>query len=133
MECAQVRVVTDCSPSLDDLENLLLNVQSFYFFILLIYLFFGIVLIFLGATLELLNSLARNQTTDQPVIFLLELIGNDVCSGHPDFDHMTTVPEFRKNILAVLQKLDTMLPKGSHVAIMGLAKGMLLIGRGLRL
>jgi acyloxyacyl hydrolase len=73
---------------------------------------------------DLLSSLARNQTTDQPVIFLLELIGNDVCSGHHDFDHMTTVPEFRKNILAALQVLDTMLPKGSHVAMMGLAKGV---------
>lgn len=84
----------------------------------------------LGPVADLISSLSRNQTTDQPVIFLLELIGNDVCSGHHDFNHMTTVPEFRKNILTALQKLDTMLPKGSHVAMMGLAKGALICCSG---
>lgn len=39
---------------------------------------------------------------------------------------MTTVPEFRRNILAALRQLDTILPKGSHVVTVGLANGLVL-------
>lgn len=66
------------------------------------------------------------QTLDHPVFLVLELIGNDVCSPHHDFDHFTTVADFEKNILAILEYLDTILPAGSHVLTMGLAQGSVL-------
>lgn len=38
----------------------------------------------------------------------------------------TTVSEFKKNVLAALAVLDTTLPKGSHVAFLGLVDGRVL-------
>ncbi|GAM17791.1 hypothetical protein SAMD00019534_009660 [Acytostelium subglobosum LB1] len=74
----------------------------------------------------LAQTIARNQETDAPVLLFLELIGNDVCSSHHDFDHMTTVDEFTTNTLTTLQYLDTVLPSGSHVVFVGLADGRVL-------
>jgi len=78
------------------------------------------------ATIDLMSSIARNQSTDYPALVLLELIGNDVCSGHHTCDACTTVADCTKNILAVLNQLDLILPAGSHVAMMGLANGSIL-------
>lgn len=39
---------------------------------------------------------------------------------------MTTVEEFRKNVLEALNYLDTVLPTGSHVVFIGLANGLVL-------
>jgi len=44
-------------------------------------------------------ALRRNSTIDFPLIINFELIGNDVCNGHPNFESMTTPEEFRENIL----------------------------------
>ncbi|KAJ8302428.1 hypothetical protein KUTeg_018824 [Tegillarca granosa] len=72
----------------------------------------------------IVKSLYRNITTDYPLIIFLALIGNDVCNGHPDtFAHMTTPEEMRNNTLRTLNYLDTTLPKGSHVFLVGLADG----------
>lgn len=72
----------------------------------------------------IVKSLYRNSTTDYPLIIFLALIGNDVCNGHPDtFSHMTTPEEMRNNTLRTLNYLDTTLPKGSHVFLVGLADG----------
>lgn len=75
----------------------------------------------------IVESLARNQTTDRPALVFLALIGNDVCNGHVDQpNYMTTVEEFRTNTLNTLAYLDTVLPAGSHVAFLGLADGRIL-------
>ncbi|EFA78312.1 hypothetical protein PPL_08963 [Heterostelium album PN500] len=73
-----------------------------------------------------IQSVARNQQTDKPALFFLELIGNDVCSGHHDLDHMTTIEQFTANTLQSLSYLDTILPMGSHVVFIGLADGRVL-------
>jgi len=52
---------------------------------------------------------------------IFELIGNDVCHGSHSLDSFTKPDEFRKNILKAWAWLDTVLPKGSHVLVMGLA------------
>jgi acyloxyacyl hydrolase len=92
-----------------------------------------------GSALDVAKSIARNQvsdflsnlslprqTLDHPVFLELELIGNDVCSPHHGFDSFTTVAKFEKNIVEILEYLDTILPAGSHVLTMGLAQGSVL-------
>lgn len=49
-----------------------------------------------------------------------------MCNGHPGSGHMTTVPEFRASVLKALEYLDTVLPSGSHVALMPLVDGRVL-------
>ncbi|EFA78313.1 acyloxyacyl hydrolase [Heterostelium album PN500] len=73
-----------------------------------------------------IQSISRHQQTDNPVLLFLELIGNDVCSGHHDLDHMTTTEEFEANTLKSLNYLDSVLPMGSHVVFVGLADGRVL-------
>ena len=75
---------------------------------------------------EIVYTLARNQTLDNPLLLFFSLIGNDVCSGHHDFNEMTTVPNFEKNVLETLNYLDTILPNGSHIVFFGLANGEVL-------
>jgi acyloxyacyl hydrolase len=73
-----------------------------------------------------INALQRNQMEDAPLLVIFALIGNDVCNGHPGTGSMTTVDEFRANVLASLAYLDTVLPTGSHVAFLGLVDGRVL-------
>ncbi|EGG22048.1 Acyloxyacyl hydrolase [Cavenderia fasciculata] len=73
-----------------------------------------------------INSFARDQVNDKPVLFFLELVGNDVCNPHHDYSDMTTNAEFEANILKTLQYLDTQLPAGSHVVFVGLVDGRVL-------
>lgn len=68
-----------------------------------------------------IKALHRSQKDDHPVLFFLELIGNDVCGSNPE--GYTPVDHFRDNILKLLNWLNTTLPKGSHVVIIGLADG----------
>lgn len=70
-------------------------------------------------------SLGRNASRgDRPLSLVLELIGNDVCSGHKDVPARFTQPaEFRANMLETLGYLDATLPAGSKVLLMGLADG----------
>jgi acyloxyacyl hydrolase len=75
---------------------------------------------------KIVFSLARNQKLDHPMFVTLALIGNDVCNGHPDMDHMTTPQEMYTNTLTTLQYLDTVLPANSYVFIGGLANGTML-------
>jgi acyloxyacyl hydrolase len=65
----------------------------------------------------------RNQTLDYPVFVVLELIGNDVCSGG---EYMTNAQEFSAQILRLLGYLDTVLPAGSHVLSIGLVDARIL-------
>lgn len=75
---------------------------------------------------NVIKSIARNQTLDSPVLLIYELIGNDVCTPHPDLSRMTTPEEFKANVLESLQYLDSILPNGSHVVFIGLADGRVL-------
>ena len=65
----------------------------------------------------------RNQTTDNPTILIIELVGNDVCPGGTG---MTNVSNFETAIVQLLNYFDTILPNGSHVITVGLADGQLL-------
>eukprot|EP01112_Ceratiomyxa_fruticulosa_P000581 TRINITY_DN10522_c1_g1_i1.p1 TRINITY_DN10522_c1_g1~~TRINITY_DN10522_c1_g1_i1.p1 ORF type:complete len:544 (-),score=98.46 TRINITY_DN10522_c1_g1_i1:56-1687(-) len=75
---------------------------------------------------SLVKTFYRNQTLDQPVLFVLATIGDDICGEHNTTDRMTTPEEFEKNILMVLDYLDTVLPSGSHVLFSGLVDGRIL-------
>ncbi|RZF44703.1 hypothetical protein LSTR_LSTR000655 [Laodelphax striatellus] len=69
------------------------------------------------------HKIARSMV-DKPVLLLFELLGNDVCNNMPDtLNNMTTVDEFRFNILSFLKKLDKRLPPRSHVVLFGLVDG----------
>lgn len=57
------------------------------------------------------------------MLVIFELIGNDVCSGHKTTDSFTTPEEFKVNIMKAWEYLDTVLPKGSHIVVWGVADG----------
>ena len=72
---------------------------------------------------RLVKSMARNQKLDQPALVFYSVLGNDVCNHWPDLKHMTTPDEMHKNVLETLDSLDTRLPRGSHVILIGLVDG----------
>lgn len=74
----------------------------------------------------IMRSLSRHQSFDHPVIVILELVGNDVCSAHQDTSHMTTPKEFYDNNHAIFQYLDTVLPPKSVILANGLVDGRVL-------
>ena len=69
----------------------------------------------------LIETISRNNKMDHPIWGLWELIGNDVCSGHPGTSHMTTPDEFYANNMKSFNYLDSVLPNGSRILTMGLA------------
>ncbi|KAK9396552.1 acyloxyacyl hydrolase [Crotalus adamanteus] len=74
--------------------------------------------------LHLVQSLARNQQFDKPAIVIFAMIGNDVCNGNPDtLNKMTHPKQMRSNVVKTLLYLDSQLPKGSHVILIGLVNG----------
>lgn len=75
---------------------------------------------------HIVQSMARNQANDEPLMIVLELVGNDVCSGHPGTSHMTPPQEFYDAELATLRYLDAHIPAGSHVILVGLVDGRFL-------
>ncbi len=75
---------------------------------------------------ELVKGFARQGITDKPVFLTLALIGNDVCSGHHDIDHMTTPEEFYNNTLETLRYVDSIVAPGSVVIGVGLVDGRVL-------
>jgi len=80
-----------------------------------------------GNILGIAKSISRNQKLDYPVILNFALIGNDVCNGHDDtLDHMTDPTDYKRNMIEVLDYLDTVLPNGSYVMMSGLADGTIL-------
>ncbi|XP_003385221.1 PREDICTED: acyloxyacyl hydrolase-like [Amphimedon queenslandica] len=75
---------------------------------------------------ELVKFLARHRLLDKPVMATIELLGNDVCSGHEDTSHMTTPEEYYNNMHYVFEYLDSALPVGSVVFATGLVDGRIL-------
>ena len=75
---------------------------------------------------SIITTMARNQSYDQPVLLTYALIGNDVCNGHHDLEHMTTPQEFYQNVVGAMKYLDGVLPAGSHVYFVGLVDGRIL-------
>ncbi len=75
---------------------------------------------------NIIPSLRRNQTFDVPMMVTYALIGNDVCSGHHTYDTFTKPAEFKASVIESLDYLDSILPRGSHVSMFGLATGSLL-------
>lgn len=73
-------------------------------------------------------TLARNQTTDHPMLVFYSPLGDDICNMDPQdpLEHMTTVPVFKQNVITALQSLDKIVPAGSHVVFFGLVNGSLL-------
>lgn len=75
---------------------------------------------------HIVSSLARHPDNDQPVLMVFELVGNDVCNGHPGTSHMTPPKEYYDSQLASLRYIDSHVPNGSHIALVGLADGRVL-------
>eukprot|EP00331_Platyophrya_macrostoma_P021006 CAMPEP_0176466518 /NCGR_PEP_ID=MMETSP0127-20121128/37936_1 /TAXON_ID=938130 /ORGANISM="Platyophrya macrostoma, Strain WH" /LENGTH=374 /DNA_ID=CAMNT_0017859693 /DNA_START=511 /DNA_END=1635 /DNA_ORIENTATION=+ len=69
------------------------------------------------------QTLRRNQTTDHPMLMIMELVGNDVCSGPGGF---TDPNAFKQGVLDRLNYFDEILPPGSHVLMFGLVNGSFL-------
>lgn len=72
---------------------------------------------------EYLKAVARDQKHDYPMLMVLELLGNDVCSREHSFQSMTPPSVFKSNILKIMSQLDAILPQGSHLLILGLVDG----------
>jgi len=68
-------------------------------------------------TLEYLSALSRSED-DLPALVFYSLIGNDVC--RMTAGNMTTVFEFRQNVLKALDYMEDHLAPGSHVVLVGL-------------
>jgi acyloxyacyl hydrolase len=69
------------------------------------------------------NSVARNQSTDNPAILIYAMQGNDVCNNFKDtINRMTPPLTFRRNIMKALFLLDDKLPLNSHVILVGLVQ-----------
>jgi len=79
-----------------------------------------------ASSVDMAKTLSRSKISDEPVILMIELIGNDVCSGHQDFEHFTSTAQFQDSMLEVLGNLSQTLPMGSHVIFLGLAHGGIL-------
>ncbi|XP_015274721.1 PREDICTED: LOW QUALITY PROTEIN: acyloxyacyl hydrolase [Gekko japonicus] len=74
-----------------------------------------------------ISGLARSQKFDKPVIVTYAMVGNDVCNGKADtVAAMTTPEQLHPNMLKSLRYLNSLLPKGSHVILVGLADGTFL-------
>ena len=78
------------------------------------------------SSMKLVDSMGRDQKLDHPALVWLALIGNDVCNGHPGFDHMTTPDDFYSSAMATLIAIDGIVPPGSHVVALALFDGELL-------
>ena len=71
-------------------------------------------------------GMSRDKEDDVPLIVFHPLIGNDVCNGHPGMGSMTTVAKFGAAVNKTLDHLETVLPRGSTVILIGLAQATLL-------
>lgn len=70
------------------------------------------------------ENVARNISNDKPTILLYAAVGNDVCNSYrKTIENMTTPLNFRNNVVHVLERLQTLLPNGSHVLLIGLVDG----------
>ena len=68
----------------------------------------------LKTTLVKMQNLPRNKLLDYPVIMFFELLVNDICRV------ITTPEEFRVEFISALTYLDSTLPQGSHLVVIGL-------------
>ena len=75
---------------------------------------------------NIVEGMSRFANRSKPLLVILALIGDDVCNGHAGTASMTTPDAFRASTNKTLAYLDTVLPRGSHVLIVGLADGRLL-------
>ena len=74
-----------------------------------------------------MQSLSRNPTEDHPALVIYSMVGNDVCNEQEDtIRHMTSPTEFYENVMGTLEFLETTLPPGSHVILVGLIDGAIL-------
>ena len=74
-----------------------------------------------------MKSLSRDPREDQPALVIYSMVGNDVCNEKEDtIRHMTSAKEFYDNVMGTLQYLETTLPPGSHVILVGLIDGAIL-------
>lgn len=75
---------------------------------------------------EIVKTFARRGTDDNPIFLTLALIGNDVCNGHPNMDHMTKPGDFYTHILETLNYVDQHVASGSVAIGVGLVDGRIL-------
>ncbi|KFM78452.1 Acyloxyacyl hydrolase, partial [Stegodyphus mimosarum] len=74
-----------------------------------------------SSMLSYLETIARNPQDDKPAVVFYGMMGNDVCRRWmSSLEDLTTPEEFRQNVEATLDKLNEILPSGSHVLLIGL-------------
>ena len=72
---------------------------------------------------QIVKGFSRHGMKGNPVFLTLALVGNDVCDGHPDMNHMTSPEEFYAKNLQTLRYVDPIVAPGSVVLCMGLVDG----------
>lgn len=77
-----------------------------------------------GPMTTTVKTVGRNQTLDKPAFVTYALVGNDVCTSHPGV--YTTPASMQESVTQTLQYLDSILPLGSKVTLMGLVDGRVL-------
>ena len=75
---------------------------------------------------QIVKSISRNPVDDYPLFITYEVVGNDVCNGHPGTEHMTTPEEFYAENKKAFEYLDAHIPKGSKMIVYGLVDGRVL-------
>jgi acyloxyacyl hydrolase len=71
-------------------------------------------------------ALGRNATSDHPLLMVVELIGNDVCTPSHDPNDMTLPADFYANLVNFTLSLDQRVPAGSKLVAFGVVQGSLL-------
>ncbi|XP_022239234.1 acyloxyacyl hydrolase-like, partial [Limulus polyphemus] len=74
--------------------------------------------------LHCIKSISRSRTTDYPAIVFYASMGNDVCLSYMESPaDWITKEKFKQNVVRTLEELDEILPKDSHVILVGLVNG----------
>lgn len=73
---------------------------------------------------DTVKTVGRNQVLDRPAFVTYALVGNDVCNSRPG--DYTSPQSMLQEVTQTMQYLDTILPSGSKVTLMGLVDGRVL-------
>jgi acyloxyacyl hydrolase len=75
---------------------------------------------------DLVETTSRKPNTDYPALAFYAQLANDICSGRAGTEHMTTPEQFSINVNNSLTYMETLLPPGSTVILLGLIHGELM-------
>lgn len=78
-------------------------------------------------TLVNMRLLRRNSSKDQPMLVFYAMNGNDVCNWHKDtLPYMSSTKVMTDNLMKTINFLNSTLPRGSHLVVIGMPDGRFL-------